>query len=277
MAIQLPTQARPPVTQSPTVLLLYGPPKVGKSSCAVQLEGNLVFDLESGSKLLSGLIVDVPNIARQERLSPLNILRKYYGLLSQNTNGHYQFITFDTIDVLEDLLIEEVSKKHDVRHISDLAYGKGDAILRDEFFNLINAFRELGYKIILIGHRRRSIIGETGNEVLIRELDLRGKMRNMIMAYADAIGYVYSSNNSLLVSFKTAANEDVAAGSRCSYLANREIELARFNDQGQIIESYWDVIYPELSNGKSKQVEVVIHDNHSQRSKTRARVSPGRN
>jgi hypothetical protein len=277
MAIQLPSQARPPVTQSPTVLLLYGPPKVGKSSSAVQLEENLVFDLESGSKLLSGLIVDVPNIARQERLSPLNILRKYYGLLSQNTNGHYRFITFDTIDVLEDLLIEEVSKKHDVRHISDLAFGKGDAILRDEFFNLINAFRELGYKIILIGHRRRSIIGETGNEVLIRELDLRGKMRNMIMAYADAIGYVYSSNSSLLVSFKTGANEDVAAGSRCSYLANREIELARFNDQGQIIESYWEVIYPELSNGKSKQVEVVTHDNHSQRSKTRARVSPGRN
>lgn len=194
------------MTQSPSVLLLYGPPKIGKSSSVAKLEGNLIFDLESGAKLLSGLIVDVPEVAREEKVTPLNLLRRYYSLLKQNGNGYYPFVTFDSVDVLEDLIIEEVSQKHGVGHISDLSYGKGDAILRDEFFKLINAFKQLGNKIILVGHRKRAVIGESGAEVIIRELDLRGKLRNMIMGYADAIGYVHSTDHSLMVSFKPGTN-----------------------------------------------------------------------
>ena len=248
--IELPTKPRPPITQSPTVLLLYGPPKVGKSSSVVKLDRNMVFDLESGSKLLSGLIVDVPSVARQEEIRPLDVLRRYYSLLKQNGNNHYRFITFDTVDVLEDLLIEEISQKHGVGHISDLAYGRGDSLLREEFLKLVSAFKDLGTQIILIGHRKRSIIGDTGAEVIIKELGLRGKMRNMIMGYADAIGYVFSSKNHLMVSFKTGQNEDVAAGSRCTYLANKEITLAEFNGKGEIIRTHWEIIYPEL-NGNS--------------------------
>jgi hypothetical protein len=255
--LELPTKVRPPITSSPTVLLLYGAPKVGKTSSIINLENNLVFDLESGGKLLSGLIIDVPQVARQESITRLNVLRRYYSLLKENGNGQYRFITFDTVDVLEDLLIEEVSVRHGVSHISDLAYGKGDAILREEFFALINAFKELDHRIILIGHRKRSIIGETGAEVVIRELDLRGKMRNMIMSYSDAIGYMFSTNGSLMLSFKTGQNEDIAAGSRCSYLANQEIELGKFNGNGEIAKMYWERIYPDLkqstNSGKGKK------------------------
>ena len=256
MPIKLPDKIRPPLSQSPNVLLLYGASKQGKSSSVTQLEDNLVFDLERGCTMLSGLIIDVPKIAMEERLSQLNVLRKYYNLLSQNGNSHYRFFTFDGIDVLEDLLIEEVSKKHGVSHISELAYGRGDSILRDEFFNLINAFKNLGSKIILIGHRRRSIIGESGAEVVIKELDLRGKLRNMAMSHSDAIGYVFSSNGQLNVSFKTGQNEDVAAGSRCSYLANKVIVLGEFNGNGELVNTHWDEVYPELSRNNNNTVKL---------------------
>jgi GTPase SAR1 family protein len=76
MSIELPTTTRSPLTNSPTVLLLYGAPKVGKSSSIIRLNNNLVFDMESGGKLLSGLIIDVPQVARQENITPLDVLRR---------------------------------------------------------------------------------------------------------------------------------------------------------------------------------------------------------
>jgi hypothetical protein len=274
--IVLPISNRPPVSQSPAVLLLYGPAKVGKTSSVVQLEDNLIFDLETGARLLSGLIVDVPQITRDENIGSLDLLREYYKQLKHN--GNYRYITFDTIDVLEDLFINEVSLKNSVDHISDLAYGKGDALLREAFFQLVDAFKNLGCKIILIAHRHRSIIGETSAEVIIRELDLRGKMRNMIMGYADAIGYMYSTNGSLLVSFKTAENEDIAAGSRCPYLANREIKLGEFSEKGELVRTYWERIYPELDQTNNQNRKETKNDHYAtQRTSSRSGVQTREN
>ena len=56
-------------------------------------------------------------------------------------------------------------------------------------------------------------------------LDLTGKLKNMLMADCDAIGYVYRDDEKakLMVSFK--ANEALEAGSRSPHLRGKEMEL----------------------------------------------------
>ena len=56
-------------------------------------------------------------------------------------------------------------------------------------------------------------------------LDLTGKLKNMLMADCDAIGYVYRDDEKkkLMVSFQ--ANEALEAGSRSPHLRGKEMEL----------------------------------------------------
>ena len=56
-------------------------------------------------------------------------------------------------------------------------------------------------------------------------LDLTGKLKNMLMADCDAIGYVYRDDEKgkLMISFK--ANEALEAGSRSPHLRGKDIEL----------------------------------------------------
>ena len=53
---------------------------------------------------------------------------------------------------------------------------------------------------------------------------MTGKLKNVIMAGCDAIGYVYrNEKEELMVSFK--ANDSIEAGSRCPHLKGQEVEF----------------------------------------------------
>ena len=56
-----------------------------------------------------------------------------------------------------------------------------------------------------------------------------------------------------MVSFKPGQNEDIAAGSRCHYLANREVELGQFNGNGELKQVYWERVFPELNGYHPEQ------------------------
>ena len=55
-------------------------------------------------------------------------------------------------------------------------------------------------------------------------LYLTGKLKNVIMAVCDAIGYVYrNEKEELMASFK--ANDAIEAGSRCPHLKGKDIQF----------------------------------------------------
>ena len=79
--------------------------------------------------------------------------------------------------------------------------------------------------LIIIGHRKVAYAVTEGNPIVIPEsLDLTGKLKNVIMAGCDAIGYVYrNEKEELMVSFK--ANESIEAGSRCPHLKGKNVKF----------------------------------------------------
>ena len=211
------------VSQNPKVMLLYGAPKVGKTTALSQLDDCLIIDTEQGAGMIEGYIEEANN--RDELIE----------ILQQAKDGHdYKYVAIDTIDKIADWAEKTVCAEEGVTAIADLAYGKGFALVREKVLNTIKIMKEIFPHVIVIGHRKwaRAIV-DSKAIVEPESLDLTGKLKNMLMADCDAIGYVYrdEEKGKLMVSFK--ANEALEAGSRSPHLRGKEMELK------------WNQIYKE--------------------------------
>ena len=214
---------RKAVSDNPKSLLLYGAPKVGKTTALSQLKDCLIIDTEGGANMVDGYIESVKN--REELIN----------ILKEAKEGHdYTYVAIDTIDKVADWAEKAVCLEENVTAIADLAYGKGFGMVRERVLNTVQVLKEIFPYVIIIGHRKwaRAIL-DSKAIVEPESLDLTGKLKNMLMADCDAIGYVYrdEENSKLMVSFK--ANEALEAGSRSPHLRGKEIELK------------WNLIYKE--------------------------------
>ena len=214
---------RKAVSNNPKVMLLYGAPKVGKTTALSQLKDCLIIDTEQGAAMVDGYIEEVNS--REELIT----------ILKEAKDGHeYKYVAIDTIDKVADWAEKTVCIEENVTAIADLAYGKGFALVREKVLNTIKVMKEIFPHVIVIGHRKwaRAVL-DSKAIVEPESLDLTGKLKNMLMADCDAIGYVYRDEDKgkLMVSFK--ANEALEAGSRSPHLRGKEIELK------------WNLIYKE--------------------------------
>lgn len=119
-----------------------------------------------------------------------------------------------------------------INDVSEIPYGAGFALVRNKVMRVIAALKASFPKLILVGHRKKTIIGENKVEFSSSSLDLTGKLRNLICADSDAIGYVFrDKQNDLKISFQTS--DELEVGSRCDHL------------RGKVLNFQWDLIYPD--------------------------------
>jgi len=206
---------RKAVSQNPKVMLLYGAPKVGKTTALSQLEDCLIIDTEGGANMIEGYVETVNS--RQDLIK----------LLKEAKEGHeFKYVALDTIDKIAIWAEKAVCEEEQVSAVQDLAFGKGFAMVREKVLNTVNILKEIFPHVIIIGHRKwaRAVV-DSKAIVEPESLDLTGKLKNMLMADCDAIGYVYRDDEKgkLMVSFQ--ANEALEAGSRSPHLRGKEIEL----------------------------------------------------
>ena len=215
---------RKPLAVNPKILLLYGPPKVGKTTMLSQLGDCLVIDTEKGSHMLEGYFHGVDN--KEE-------LMEFYKEASDN--HEYRIFALDTIDKVVEWTTKEVVAECQVDDIADLPYGKGYGMVRERTMNNIRKLQSLCPQTIIVGHRKTAAAVDNSTAVDPETLDLSGKLRNQIMAQSDAIGYMFRDDeDKLMVSFKAA--HAVEAGSRCEHL------------KGKVFPFDWKKIY--IKEGK---------------------------
>lgn len=94
MAIQLPKNKIPADTQDPRYLIIYGLPKVGKTTILSTLEGNLILDCESGTDFVDALKIKVSSVKEIKEVCKAII----------EAGKPYKYITIDTITALEDMV-----------------------------------------------------------------------------------------------------------------------------------------------------------------------------
>ena len=206
---------RKAVSQNPKTMLLYGAPKVGKTTALSQLDDCLIIDTEGGANMIEGYV------------EAINSRKELIELLKQAQEGHeYKYVAIDTIDKIATWAEQAVCEEENVSAVQDLAFGKGFGLVREKVLNTVGILKQIFPHVIIIGHRKwaRAIV-DSKAIVEPESLDLTGKLKNMLMADCDAIGYVYrdEEQGNLMVSFK--ANDALEAGSRSPHLKGKEIKL----------------------------------------------------
>lgn len=174
----LPTQkTKPQEALSNLTVLCYGPTKIGKSTMCSQAGGALFLATEPG---LNSLEVFQVAITTWDEL---------LAACSEIAEGKHDFktIVLDTVDNAYRMCSDYICKKFKIEHESDLGYGKGHALVNNEFQRVLNKLAFLPYGLFLISHsQEKEIETRTGKHTRIIPT-LPDKARKIVLAMADMI------------------------------------------------------------------------------------------
>ena len=224
--ITLPKKVVKASRKSPKNMVIYGPPKIGKTTALSQLKDCLIIDLEDGSDMVDALKVQVENLAELAEV----------GKAIMKDNKPYKYIAIDTITKLEEWCEQDAKKiymatpmgknfeqKNPGASVLSLPNGAGYLYLRIAYKKWIDRLNKLADHIILVGHLKDKMLEKKGKEVASKDLDLTGKIKSITCANADAIGYIYREDDKTMISFNSL--DDVTAGSRCDHLKGQTMPL----------------------------------------------------
>jgi hypothetical protein len=204
---------------SPKRLVIYGAPKVGKSTQMTKLDNALIIDTEQGYDFLAGKIFEAKS------LSDIAALKKELIEYAKENNGKvpYDYVVLDTIDNLVLWFEHKVAKDNNVQTHGDLEYGKGYMLVRNKVMDFLSFLEKAFPYVIVVGHlKRREIGSESGMVVSPDTLDLSGRLKGMIMSWSDANGIVYHEDGQLIVNFESDPSAS-DAGIRCPHLVGKRI------------------------------------------------------
>lgn len=198
-------------------ILLYGPAKCGKTSFAAQIPNNLIFCFEKGVNFLPGVFaVDVPKWVEFKAL--LKQLEK------DEIKQKFNTVTIDTVSLAYDLCTQYICSQNNVKTLGDIAYGKGYALVKDEFTNALRQISMLGYGIVLITHAKvKNVKIDDDTTVEIASPNIPDRAQDVVNALVDIIGYIDVSyeNGTAVRTLITRGTPNIVAGSRLKYLASR--------------------------------------------------------
>jgi hypothetical protein len=238
MGIVLPTAKIKGSRVNPKRIVIYSKPKTGKTTAYAGLDNNLILDLENGADYVDALKVKISNL--QELLDA--------GKAIKEAGKPYDYVTIDTVTALEEMIMPlaiklykqtPMGKNFDGDTVINLPNGAGYLYIRQAFFQVLEFIDGLAPTIILSGHIKDKQVDDKGELVMSANIDLTGKIKSLICAQADAIGYMYRKGNKTILSFKT--NDEVTCGARPEHLRNEEIVITEMIDN--VLHTTWDKVF----------------------------------
>lgn len=94
---------------NPKKMILFGNPKIGKTTALAELENCLLLDVEGGSEFVDAMKIDVIEESVKENILPIvalrRIIRQIAAANEENGGYLYKYIALDTVTALEDLVL----------------------------------------------------------------------------------------------------------------------------------------------------------------------------
>tara|TARA_B110000908_G_scaffold90342_1_gene107354 strand:+ start:535 stop:1236 length:702 start_codon:yes stop_codon:yes gene_type:complete len=223
---KLPTKKVKASRKSPKNMIIYGAPKIGKTTVLAQLDDCLIIDLEQGSDMLDALKVQANSLKELGEI----------GKEIFQQGKPYKYVAIDTISKLEEWCEEEgkqiylktpMGKSFETKNpgmsILSLPNGAGYLYLRMAYKRWMERLNTLADHVILVGHLKDKMLEKKGKEVAVKDLDLTGKIKQITCANADAVGYIYREDDVTMISFDSL--DDIVAGSRCDHLKGKTMPM----------------------------------------------------
>lgn len=180
--MNLPTTKSKPVSRfEDEITLIYGAPKVGKSTFCSQFEAPLFLDSESGLRNLE--TYNIPIGCWED------VMDAYKALHEAKKNGTLIFKTlvFDTINNFYLYCMDFICRKNGIKHPSDLDYGKGWSMVRTQFTTAMNAFKSLGLGIVYVSHASEKQIKTRAGEYTRYDCAISGQAYELIVGSCDFV------------------------------------------------------------------------------------------
>ena len=239
----LPTEKREKIHDlSKEIILLYGEPKIGKSSLAAQFPDALFLSTEKGLNHLE--VFEQPIKDWKSLLATITALC--------NEKNNFKTIVIDTTDNLALYCQDHVLKENGADHESELGFGRGWKLVDKEFRKAVDKLSRLSNKgMIFISHsiavpevRKGTAEGKTKISHT-----LSPKMRKVIHGMADMIWYMETDFDGNRV-IRTKGTRDYDAGDR-SNLLPPTIQMGKSANEG-----YRNILgfYYGGENGQAREV-----------------------
>lgn len=167
------------------ITYIYGAPKCGKTTLAVQMEKALLVAFEPGYHALPGVMAqDVTSWAEMKQL--------YRQLKDPRVQEMYRCVIIDTIDIAADRCKKYICNQNGIEDLGDLGYGKGWTKFKEEFNEVFRGLTQLGYAVFFIGHDKpESIDNPDGTKTLKIRPALSNSTKTVIAGMADIYGYAH--------------------------------------------------------------------------------------
>lgn len=236
--IVLPTTVKKATTSNLKSLVIYGKPKVGKTTALAKLPNCLIIDVEKGTAFVEGMIVQPP-----EEMGPVGRFKwlKELAQTIKDAGKPYDYVAIDTLSQLDtdaewvgtyNYQNSVAGKKFnrdsngtllkpdhpDYESVLTLGNGYGYRYSRDAIMDIFDSLKDLG-KIctIFVCHVADKMIGEkNGEQVMVKDLALVGKTRDVIPRLCDGIANVWNQDGNLMISF--IGNNEKIGGVRAKHL-----------------------------------------------------------
>jgi len=227
---------------NPRTMIVFSFPKCGKTELVSQLDNHLIVDYDDAADWYENNAVQISSLKQHSAL--LKELRE--------DSCHFKYIILDTITsmaitVANQLAVYAYNKDNNTSKslswdINLLEYGKGVHYVRNAMQRIIKSFQPYCDTLVLCGHVLDKAANSGGNQLSIKEIDLPGKLKNIIGLKVDAIGLLYRrETNKNYLSF--LHSEEVTGGNRAKHLRNKEFLISELDSKTDALTTHWDKIF----------------------------------
>lgn len=159
-------------------MLIYGPPKIGKTTLISGFPNALILATEKGYKARQVFKVDIKN------------WDGFKVAVKEVVKGKHEFktICIDTTDILWKLCVEHVCNDMGIDHMSDEEWGKGYDAVATEFERELNKLFMSEYGLILVSHTKIQDLNQKFGKLSKVTTTLSNQARRIIIPKVDIIG-----------------------------------------------------------------------------------------
>lgn len=245
---------------NPSLMVIYGRPKTGKSTVMANIDDNLILDLEDGYRSLSVFKI----VARDVR-TLFDAAKAIKDEIAATGKKPYKFITIDNATRLEEYCLPyanhlyrtttptaknwgflrdpknplEILKDSNGNPVLDpnadvrmLPKGAGWTYVRTAVKKILDEFKSLCETLILVAHVKEKLISIDGTEMNEMDIELSGKLSDIICGEADCVGYLYRKGRDTFLTFK--GGSDILREARPIHLRGKEFKVISSDDDNNI-------------------------------------------
>lgn len=238
-------------------LILYGLPKVGKTTIVSKLPNVLIIGFEKGIEYVNGYKIRVKNYSQ---------LRDILVELGKDTK--FDFVVFDTVTTMLEILKERAEElyaktsmgknwyavgKKEYGDILNLPKGAGYGYLKEALVGILEYTEDESKfvkpkRYIWLAHSKEVVSDSIGGyDIRFKDIDLPANIKSALSVRAGAIGYLKRKAEQLEVSF--VSNNDYLAGCQVKHLSGKIIVISEEAEDGTV-KTYWERIYTDLETNE---------------------------